>query len=68
MFRALSWLGVFTGVPSLAVWLSSFEMSHSAIFFAFSVLALGFTVFSCVLAIDSRSRRARPDVKIQIIE
>lgn len=63
MFRALSWLGVFTGVPSLTVWLTSFEMNHSAMFFAFSVLALGFTVFSCVLAIESRKRRAQPDGK-----
>ncbi|HCU52862.1 MAG TPA: hypothetical protein DIC36_00790 [Gammaproteobacteria bacterium] len=63
MFRVLSWLGIFTGVPALTVWVSSLELDHFVLFFAFSILALAFGVFSYLLAVEPGKRWARPDAK-----
>jgi len=63
MFRALSWLGIFTGVPSLTLWVSSLELDHFTLFFAFSVLTLAFAIVSYLLAVEPGKRWARPDGK-----
>jgi len=57
IFRVLSWLGVFTGIPSLAVWMTSLEMEPSLLFSAFAVLILVFGVFSYLLAVTPNTSK-----------